>query len=282
MKIVKLFIFILMLVSCQARVAFRENNALSHYERLTDYYTNYQDNGADELIHQYIINQLRMSGGVLDEKNFNRRKDEYGFEEGTNIIYSFYPQLSRRIMFVTPYCPVGLSDEEIYREMTAIMAFGNAIMLELARLLSEQKPNQYGVDLVFLDCLIDREEPDKFVPAFELLNFDETNSKPEMGIYLFLHYSQELRIPIEAASYRHSPQLVHRVWEKGEEIGWKGFKNHIEESTLLNTEEVLYEKLNTIKLQNISQSFEQVEEERLKQNFRRLGYVFTEIIYDRD
>ena len=286
MKIIRLFVIIsltiLILVSCQRKASFQVEQSYNQYEKIREFLSSsdYTDN--DNILYQYILNQLRSSDALVEELRFEGAGDSEEVEEGKNIICRFYPQHSRRILIVSPYSTVGMNNPQYYQAEVERIAFNNALLLEMANTLATQIPNQYGVDLVFLGSRKHDYITSAFKEAFKSLSDNYGKSKPEMGMFLWLHPTKEMSIPIDDHSYQKLPYIVHRVWTSAEYSGWREFAKSIEGSSLYEGEELLYKNLNTIKLKNGYEPEEEISKEDLINNFRMLGSVLSGIVYAKD
>jgi len=285
MKVIKFFIIfsvlIIVLGSCQKRVTFRAEQSLIHYDKLLEFYTRFENGNVDEIVHNYIMNQLRRGEGIIEDIEFSRETRDI-IEKGSNIVCRFYPQHSRRIMLVSNYSGLGISRSDNRKKEIEQMSFGISLQLETARLLSTSIPNQYGVDLIFLDSVNEDNLINGISPAFRELIAGYDKPKPEVGVYLCLNPSAEISLPIDEYSYQKLPYIVYRIWTTAENLGWKEFKKRIETTTLLKDEELLYSELNVIKLQNDKEETEEILPDQLLANFRLFGSLFKELIYGKD
>ncbi len=153
-----------------------------------------------------------------------------------NIIASFYPQMSRRILFGAHYDtrPWADMEEEISLHDTPIMgandaASGVAVLLELAKIVSAKQPQQFGIDLVFFDLEDMGAYGDNETWCLGSSYFADnyTKSKPEKSIVIDMIGDADLSINMEYTSYHNSPNLVKEVWEIAEQLGFNEFKSKI-------------------------------------------------------
>jgi len=283
MKIIRFFIIISIILyffaSCQKRAAFHTNQSLEHYKDIMEFFANIEENNVNEIIHQYIINHLKKSDAIIEEYQF---ADETTSITATNVVCRFYPQHSRRVIIISPYSPVGINNTAYFEAETKRIAYSIGLMLETASMLSSQIPNQYGVDLVFGGTIPDLYPTRSCSQAFRNLIANYGKVKPELGIFLWLHPSEKMSVPIDDHSYQKLPYIVHRIWTTAEDLGWREFEKSLEASSLFEGEELLYRELNTIKLKNRYEEDKEVLPEHLTSNFRILGSLFKELIYGKD
>lgn len=280
MKLLKVFIIAVVifgLSSCQREISLNEKMAIEHYGNLKDYYSEYLTVRGMEVVRQYLLNELKKSDGVVSKLPFERVSGE---ETGSNIICRFYPQMSRRILFITSYIPLGIPDTADYEKETLRASFNTAFMLELARILSVKEPSQFGVDLIFTDVRISN--AGEHEPALDVFGEESTLYGAELGIYLRLQGASGMSIFIDDHSYRQLPYLVYRVWKRARLSGWKEFEHELRQFPLLEGEELLFNKFHAIKLYNEASGIKTETEEILTANFRMIGSLFAELIYEKD
>ncbi len=278
---VLLIIFaVVLMASCQKRSVFKEEKSVIHYKVLQEYYSEFRESSGGGVIRQYLLNQLRKRDAVIDVVEFERKSENFSEEKGANIICRFYPQMSRRIMLVGLYSPWALTESGEYEKESAKMSFNLALMLETARMIAAEPPNQYGVDLVFLDCLL--LEEGRLTPAIDIFTEKFTKKKPEAAIFFRLENTEELTIPIDNYSYQQVPHVVYRVWRKAQLLGRTEYEQRLKVNPALMNEEKLYDEFYLIKLENEVQPDEVPDSEALRNNFRKIGSLTREMIYDKD
>lgn len=148
----------------------------------------------------------------------------------TNIIVSFNlsPENDRRIMLSAHWDtrPHADNDPDPENHSTPIPgandgASGVAVLLEIARILKENPP-PVGVDIILFDGEdYGRSEINGLEDYFlGSKYFAETKGdyRPEFGVLLDMVGSSEAQFYIEGFSNQYAPALVHRIWDKAEEL----------------------------------------------------------------
>ena len=278
MKLLKNFAILLLLISCQARITVNSNTAFDNYNRLIGLFessTDYEETG---IISQFIINRLGRADCLLEEIPCLSSEDDDLVESCAHLISRFYPERSRRIMFLTPFSPGLLSDNNEKIIEIRRVSFNIALMLELADILSRYEPQQFGVDIVFLaqGCSYS-DESYRSTPYRE---FKENYQRPapELAFLLKFYPGEELIIPIDYNSYLKSPAAVYDVWSRAYSRGWPEFDDSIEERPIDEEENILYETLNIVKLENRIDEDQLPEARQVKASFQRLGTLLMEIV----
>lgn len=189
----------------------------------------------------YLVNLLKKYADIVSEQKFTY-KDKHDTSkvwEGYNIVASFNKDMTKRILLCAHWDsrPWADNDPDSTKHNQPVMgandgASGVAVLLEMARLLSIQKPD-VGVDIVFFDLEDIGDEnaekyPDKLNPfAIGADKFVEMNPSytPAWGILLDMVGDKELEIPKEANSIARAGSVLDKVWAAAEKLGYKEFKN---------------------------------------------------------
>jgi len=214
---------------------FDENSAFIHLEKQCKLGVRYPGSDGIELCRDYIINELTKCNAEIELQNFTVTINEEEID-GVNIIASFYPQMSRRILLGAHYDtrPWADKEEDISLHNTPILgandaASGVAVLLELAKMISAQQPQQFGIDMVFFDLedmgSYGTNESWCLGSSYFADNF--TKTKPEKAIVIDMIGDADLSINMEYFSYHNSPNLVKEVWEIADQLGYNEFKHKI-------------------------------------------------------
>jgi len=151
-----------------------------------------------------------------------------------NLIASFNLEQKKRIMLCAHWDSRPFADRETDADSLKAVpgandgASGVSVLLEIARLFAE-KPPEIGVDIV----LFDGEDwgPEGLLEHYFLGSryFARTLNgyRPRYAILLDMVGDANLRIPIEYHSQRAAPQVVDKIWDKAEEMGYDAFERRI-------------------------------------------------------
>ena len=227
---------LLILISCSNPVPeFNKEEAFSYLEAQCDIGPRYPGSEEIVLCRNLIISELKKSGASVQEQQFNIEVNGIEYQ-GVNIIAGFYPRMSRRILLGAHYDtrPWADKEEDPALHNTPIMgandaASGVAVLLELASIISQKQPRQYGIDLVFFD-MEDMGEYNKnetwcLGSSYYAQNF--SGIKPEKAIIVDMIGDADLEVEMEYYSYHNSPNLVNEIWDVAEEAGFKEFSARI-------------------------------------------------------
>ena len=159
-----------------------------------------------------------------------------GTFEITNILARFNPDARSRILLLAHYDTREMADEDpdpANRSRPILGAndgaSGVAILLTLAEIMSREPP-EIGVDLLFADAEDMGRSGDleswalgtkAFVPRMvELLG----GVLPRYAVLLDMVGDAQLDLPVEYYSWREASDLVRRVWQLANDLGYEQFR----------------------------------------------------------
>ncbi len=193
--------------------------------------------------------QVELQQGVVktfDGNNFTLK----------NIIAAYRSELKNRILLTAHWDSRPFADgdtKDIAKPIDGANdgASGAAVLLEIARLLSEYKP-EIGID-IFLNDLEDYGEPDG---GMMLQKKEDTwclgtqywaknkpaDYSPKFGILLDMVGGQNPLFPMEGTSMAFAPEIVQKVWNVAAQLGYGNY--FISARTGQTTDDHLY--INTI------------------------------------
>ncbi len=153
----------------------------------------------------------------------------------TNIIGSFNPKATKRILLAAHWDTRFISDQEhdISKQKLPVLgaddgASGVAVLLEIARQLSLH-PLDIGVDIIFFDAEDQGEDSGMSAETWCLgsqywaRNPHVAGYKPKYGILLDMVGAKGARFAKEAASMSFAPWLVNKVWKLAQQMGYGQF-----------------------------------------------------------
>jgi hypothetical protein len=162
------------------------------------------------------------------------------YDEGslpiTNIIARFNPGARRHVLLLAHYDtrPIADQDPDLEKRSEPILgandgASGVAILLTLADILSKDTP-PVGVDLLFVDAEDmgrsgDLENYCLGSKAFVVEMGDLLGGVwPEYAVLLDMVGDKELTLPMEYNSWRDARELILRIWNLAEALGYSQFQ----------------------------------------------------------
>jgi glutaminyl-peptide cyclotransferase len=159
----------------------------------------------------------------------------------TNVIASFNPKATTRILFLTHWDSRPRADQDLdqkKRNQPIIAAndaaSGVAILMEIGRHL-KAKPTPIGVDLLFDDGEDYGKRTDDamyLLGAKYFANNLPPGYKPIFGILLDMVGDAQLEIAKEKYSLQYAPDIVELVWSTARELGIYQFADHTQDWVL--------------------------------------------------
>ena len=235
-KLIFFFFLILVISSCvDSFPVFNADSAFEHLEKQCELGVRYPGSDGIEFCREYIINELTKCNAEIELQKFTVVLNGEKID-GVNILASFYPQMSRRILLGAHYDtrPWADKEEDPSLHNTPIpgandAASGVAVLLELAEIISTLQPQQFGIDMVFFDLedmgAYGNNESWCLGSSYFADNF--TDPKPEKAIVIDMIGDADLSINMEYSSYHNSPNLVKEVWDIADQLGFNEFKTRI-------------------------------------------------------
>lgn len=226
---------ILIFMGCQAYPDFQSDRAYQYLIKQTEFGPRVPNSNEIELCREFIIQTLEENGAEILTQEFEVTISD-SLYEGINIIGRFYPRQPRRILLAAHYDTRPWADKDSNPENHNLpisgandAASGVAVLLEIANLLNEQQPPEYGIDLVFFDLedMGSYGSDDNWCHGSRYFANNFPIKKPEKAILLDMVADKDLNIEIERFSYHDSPALVNEVWDIAEDLGIENFKRKI-------------------------------------------------------
>jgi glutaminyl-peptide cyclotransferase len=140
--------------------------------------------------------------------------------ELTNIIASFYPEKRQRVLLCAHWDTRPFADRDpdsSLREKPILGAndgaSGVAVLLEIAGILSQRRPEQ-GVDIILFDGedYGPEDELEKFCLGSKHFAKNKGEYRPEFGILLDMIGDEDLDVYKEGHSVRYANHIVDLVW----------------------------------------------------------------------
>jgi Zn-dependent M28 family amino/carboxypeptidase len=184
----------------------------------------------------WILERLRAKADSVEEQAFTHVTQDGDTLYLRNLIGRFRPELTDRILYVAHWDtrPVADMSSNIGEQRMPLPgandgASGVALLLAVADVLADN-PSRYGVDLVF----VDGEDYGEFGEGHDVLmgsryyadNLDPDVPKPLFAVVWDMIGDRDLKIRKEGNSMAGAPEVVQRVWDKAEELGYgRVFRN---------------------------------------------------------
>ncbi len=184
----------------------------------------------------YFLDKLREHTKFVKIQDFVFSDRDQDVElELTNIIASFYPKKTKRVLLCAHWDtrPFADKDPDTALKAQPILgandgASGVAVLLEIARIVSLREP-LWGVDIVLFDGEDGGEEGDVsgFCLGSEYFAKHKGDYQPEFGMVLDMIGDKELTVYKEGYSSMYAGELVDLVWSRAEGLGLFCFRDSV-------------------------------------------------------
>jgi acetylornithine deacetylase/succinyl-diaminopimelate desuccinylase-like protein len=173
---------------------------------------------------RYLTEQLQAHGATVQLQRFEIT-DPYdgGVLPLTNIIGSFLPSRTRRVLLVAHYDTRPRADQETVDSLRALpilgandAASGVAVLLEIGRLIAQRPPDDIGVDIVFFDGEDFGKEGDltHYLLGSKYFAANLAGYRPVCGILLDMVGAKDAEIRQEGNSLAGAPRLTTNLFAR--------------------------------------------------------------------
>jgi Zn-dependent M28 family amino/carboxypeptidase len=175
---------------------------------------------------EWLVENLRIYADTLLIDVFTAEIGDRDLPEFRNYIAKFNLDAEHRILLCAHYDtrPVADRDPDPAKRDKPITgandgASGVAVLLELARLFSENRPAA-GVDMVFFDGEDYGEDLDRMLLGSKRFAGQNADYRPLFGILLDMVGDRDLKIYQELYSVGGSRETVKRIWDLAGDMGF--------------------------------------------------------------
>ena len=222
----------------QTRIEFSPDSAYRYIAEQVAFGPRIPDSKAHEDCGNYLVNKMKSFGAEVQEQKADIRAWDGKTLPMRNIIASFQPENAQRILLFAHWDCRPWSDMEKTKnlQMKAVLgandgASGVGVLMEVARQLGKAQTLPVGVDIIFFD-LEDYGVPDweKEVKDSWCLGSQYWAKHPHKagytanyGILLDMVGTRNACFMWEYISKRYAPDVVQKVWDKAQELGYGQF-----------------------------------------------------------
>lgn len=224
--------------AAQTSIEFSADSAYRYIAEQVAFGPRIPDSKAHEACGNYLVNKMKSFGAEVQEQKADIRAWDGKTLPMRNIIASFQPENAQRILLFAHWDCRPWSDMEETKnlQMKAVLgandgASGVGVLMEVARQLGKAQTLPVGVDIIFFD-LEDYGVPDweKDVKDSWCLGSQYWAKHPHKagytanyGILLDMVGTRNACFMWEYISKRYAPDVVQKVWNKAQELGYGQF-----------------------------------------------------------
>lgn len=218
---------------------FNEDSAFAYVKAQVDFGPRVPNTQSHVRAGNYLINKLREFGWEVTEQPFEAKAYDGTLLRARNIIASYNPEASKRIMLSSHWDSRPFADQDTRDTLKPIDgandgASGVGILLEIARTIqaSENKP-QVGVDIILFDAE-DYGQPDFddtmndgdtwcLGSQYWSRNKHNPNYTAYYGILLDMVGGKNARFAMDDISMQYAPSVMKKVWDIGNKLGYSSY-----------------------------------------------------------
>lgn len=191
----------------------------------------------------YLVSQFKKFGAVVMEQEFVATTFDQQKLNLRNIIASFYPQASNRILLAAhwdtrPFADKDGENRNAHFDGANDGASGVGVLLEIARILSRRDSLSVGVDIILFDGEdwgehADSQQGVSLPPGLDSWwclgsqhwskNKHKRNYVASYGILLDMVGARRSQFFREGASMAYAPKIVDKVWNIGSRLGYSDY-----------------------------------------------------------
>lgn len=191
---------------------------------------------------EFLISKLKGYGGQVTVQSFEATAFDGQHLKLRNIIAAFYPDRKKRVLLAAHWDTRPFADQDSEFPNATLDgandgASGVAVLLEVARLLSENPPPNVGVDIILFDGedYGEREDVDVGQPPAPYERWwclgsqywsrhkHVANYSAYYGILLDMVGGRNAQFRLEAFSMQYAPKVVRKVWSTAGKLGYDRF-----------------------------------------------------------
>lgn len=288
--------FLLILVGCgntASNIRFDENQAYTFLAEQCDFGTRNPGSEGIILERDYIKNTLGQCGAEIKTQDFSV-DDSSRTYYGTNIVGSFYPRNPHRLLIGAHYDtrPWADKDKDEKNHDKPIMgandgASGVAILMELANILADTQPKQYGVDLVFFDLedIGKYNNNESWSRGAQYYAANMLTDKPEYVIVVDMIGDADLHISMEYYSYHSAPELLKKLVDLAEARGFDQFDRKVKSPIIDDHLPFLKEGLKAVDIIDLDYPYwhtmYDTPDKCSPKSLKAVGQTLTDFIYEK-
>ncbi len=215
--------------------SFDRDSALHFVQEQVDFGPRVPGTKAHSQCADYLAETLNRFGAEVQIQSFNGSFYTGGTFKGQNIIGTFYPEYSKRILLCAHWDSRFEATEETdpKKKNQPIPgaddgASGVGVLLEIARQLS-QHPVDLGVDIIFFDAEDQGENKSQNILSwcqgsqYWSQNMHTSNYQAQYGILLDMVGSNKARFAKEGYSMQYAPQVMNKVWNLAQRMSYGNY-----------------------------------------------------------
>ncbi len=236
--------------------AFNADSAYLYVDKQVSYGPRIPGTDPHRQTGNYLVNKLNDYGAEVIEQVFEANTFDRSRVELRNIIASFFPGKSKRILLAAHWDTRPFADKDKERPNDPFDGAndggsGVGVLMEIARVLSISSPPEVGIDIVFFDGEdwgSSSIAPGQGLESWWCLGsqyWSKNKHKREYaayyGILLDMVGARDSQFHIEGYSQKYAPKIVKKVWDQGNSLGYSQFFIYKEQASITDDHQFVNE-----------------------------------------
>ncbi|HEX5172495.1 MAG TPA: M28 family peptidase [Cyclobacteriaceae bacterium] len=217
---------------------FRDDSAHQFVKKQVDFGPRIPGTQAHKAAGDYLIKKMESLGATVFVQEFDQKTFDGASVRLRNIIASFFPEKSKRILLAAhwdtrPFADKDKSQPNALFDGANDGASGVAVLLEIARVTSHSTPPGVGIDIIFFDGEdwgegeYERTRLPSDLESWWCLGSQywakhkhKPNYSAYYGILLDMVGAKGSQFYRESLSLSYAPRVVEKVWNTAERLGY--------------------------------------------------------------
>lgn len=219
--------------------AFSADSAYAYIEKQLAFGARVPNTQAHQKCRDYLISKLEEFGAQVQVQSFEAEAYDGTTLNLSNIIGSYRPEQSKRILLAAHWDSRPYADKDSVRTEEPIMgandgASGVAVLLEMARVMSQDTLPDVGIDIILFDGE-DYGEPQSYEDLslessqqvfwclgsqYWAKNKHQPRYSAYYGVLLDMVGAKDATFYREGVSRQAAPSVVKRIWDTAHKLGY--------------------------------------------------------------
>ncbi len=221
---------------------FNEDSCFRYVQQQVDFGPRVPGTLPHQKTGEYLIEFFRQNGAIVKEQDFESITFDYQRLNLKNIIASYYPNASKRILLAAHWDTRPFADKDSEKRDAPFDgandgASGVAVLMEIGRTLNNAKAPNVGVDIILFDGEDwgEKENGSRTAPPdgmeswwclgsqYWAKNKHTKNYSAYYGILLDMVGAKRSQFFREETSLYYAPKIVEKVWDAAQEAGYSDY-----------------------------------------------------------
>lgn len=223
--------------------SFNSDSAFAFIQKQVDFGPRVPNTDAHKICGEYLVDLLKSYNAIVTEQDFSEQAYDGTILHGKNIIASYNPKASKRVLLAAHWDSRPYADKDIegrYQPIDGANDGGSGVgvLLEIARVLSKNEKPNAGIDIILFDAEDYGEHEDVedtplkngLVKIWWCLGSQYWAKNPHVpkysayyGILLDMVGGKNATFFKEGGSMQFAPKVAQKVWTTARSLGYSNY-----------------------------------------------------------